>query len=144
MKAAASNEAGAMTGFMGFGMAANAGGINNAQNLFAMGQEQQAARQEQQAQQTPQAQEATLNKAKWLCPNGHEASGKFCPECGSPKPVDNSWSCSCGTTNSGKFCSNCGSPKPEVNQVKQCSNCGWTAPDSGVAPKFCPECGKAF
>ena len=144
MKAAASNEAGAMTGFMGFGMAANAGGINNAQNLFAMGQEQQAARQEQQAQQTPQAQEATPNMTKWICPNGHEASGKFCPECGSPKPVDNSWSCSCGTTNSGKFCSNCGSPKPEVNQVKQCSNCGWTAPDSGVTPKFCPECGKAF
>ena len=144
MKAAASNEAGATTGFMGFGMAANAGGINNAQNLFAMGQEQQSARQEQQAQQTPQAQEATPNMAKWICPNGHEASGKFCPECGSPKPVDNSWSCSCGTTNSGKFCSNCGSPKPEVNQVKQCSNCGWTAPDSGVTPKFCPECGKAF
>ena len=144
MKAAASNEAGAMTGFMGFGMAANAGGINNAHNLFAMGQEQQAAKQEQQAQQTPQAQEATPNMAKWICPNGHEASGKFCPECGSPKPVDNSWSCSCGTTNSGKFCSNCGSPKPEVNQVKQCSNCGWTAPDSGVTPKFCPECGKAF
>ena len=144
MKAAASNEAGATTGFMGFGMAANAGGINNAQNLFAMGQEQQSARQEQQAQQTPQAQEATPNMTKWICPNGHEASGKFCPECGSPKPVDNSWSCSCGTTNSGKFCSNCGSPKPEVNQVKQCSNCGWTAPDSGITPKFCPECGKAF
>ena len=143
MKAAASNEAGATTGLMGFGMAANAGGINNAQNLFAMGQEQQSARQEQQAQQTPQAQEATPNMTKWICPNGHEASGKFCPECGSPKPVDNSWSCSCGTTNSGKFCSNCGSPKPEVNQVKQCSNCGWTAPDSGVT-KFCPECGKAF
>ncbi len=41
MKAAASNEAGAMTGFMGMGMARNAGGGMNAQNLFAMGQQQQ-------------------------------------------------------------------------------------------------------
>ena len=40
MKAAASNEGGAMTGFMGMGMAMNAGGMN-AQNLFAMGQQQQ-------------------------------------------------------------------------------------------------------
>ena len=35
MKAAASNEAGAMTGFMGMGMAMNAGGGMNTQNLFA-------------------------------------------------------------------------------------------------------------
>ena len=137
MKAAASNESGAMTSFMGFGMAANASGVNNAQNLFAMGQEQQVATNQQ-------TQTADVNTVKWTCPNGHEASGKFCPECGSPKPVDNSWSCTCGTTNSGKFCSNCGSPKPEVNQVKQCSNCGWTNPDSTATSKFCPECGKAL
>ena len=37
MKAAAGNSAGAMTGFMGMGMAMNAGGGMNAQNLFAMG-----------------------------------------------------------------------------------------------------------
>lgn len=36
MKTAAGNSAGAMTGFMGMGMAMNAGGMN-AQNLFAMG-----------------------------------------------------------------------------------------------------------
>ena len=137
MKAAASNESGAMTGFMGFGMAANAGGVNNAQNLFAMGQEQQAATNQQ-------TQTADVNTVKWTCPNGHEASGKFCLECGSPKPIDNSWTCTCGTTNNRKFCSNCGSPKLDVNQVKQCSNCGWTNPDSTATPKFCPECGKAF
>ena len=39
MRAAASNSAGAMNGFMGVNMAANAGGMN-AQNLFAMGQQQ--------------------------------------------------------------------------------------------------------
>ena len=44
MKAAASNEAGAMTGFMGMGMAMNTGGAMNAQNLFAMGQQAQQQR----------------------------------------------------------------------------------------------------
>ena len=45
MKAAAGNNAGAMTGFMGMGMAMNAGGMGgmNAQNLFAMGQQQPQA-----------------------------------------------------------------------------------------------------
>ena len=38
MKTAAGNTAGAMTGFMGMGMAAGANGMN-AQNLFAMGQQ---------------------------------------------------------------------------------------------------------
>ena len=42
MKAAASNTAGAMNGFVGMGMAMNAGGGINAQNLFAMGQQQQS------------------------------------------------------------------------------------------------------
>ena len=37
MKAAASNEAGAMTGFLGMGMAMNTGAAQNAQNLFARG-----------------------------------------------------------------------------------------------------------
>ena len=41
MKTAAGNTAGAMTGFMGMGMAAGAGGMGgmSAQNLFAMGQQ---------------------------------------------------------------------------------------------------------
>ncbi len=50
MKTAAGNQAGAMTGFMRMGMAMNAGGGMNAQNLFAMGQQNQ---QNQQAQQAP-------------------------------------------------------------------------------------------
>ena len=41
MKAAASNTAGAMTGFMGMGMAQQAGGANM-QNLYQMGAQQQA------------------------------------------------------------------------------------------------------
>lgn len=127
MKAAANNPGGAMTGFMGLGMATGAGGGMNAQNLFAMGQQEQAAKQ--QAQAASAASQSPTDK--WTCPNGHEASGKFCPECGSPKPVQDSWTCSCGTVNKGKFCSNCGQPKPESKRQYRCSNCGWQPEQKG-------------
>ena len=64
MNAAAAYAAGAMTGFMGMGMAMNAAGGANAQNLFAMGQ-----------QAAPAAD-------GWKCACGTVATGKFCPECG--------------------------------------------------------------
>ena len=140
MKAAANNPGGAMTGFMGLGMATGAGGGMNAQNLFAMGQQEQAAKQ--QAQAASAASQSPTDK--WTCPNGHEASGKFCPECGSPKPVQDSCTCSCGTVNKGKFCSNCGQPKPESKRQYRCSNCGWQPEDPYNPPKFCPECGNVF
>ncbi len=159
MKAAASNSAGAMTGFMGFGMAQQAGGLN-ANSLFQMGQQQQA----QQAQAAPQS--------GWKCSCGATATGKFCPECGSKKPeakVSNSWVCTCGATVSGNFCPECGSKKPEegwkcacgaVNKGKfcpecgakkpageplyKCDKCGWEPADPKNPPKFCPECGDLF
>ena len=140
MKAAANNPGGAMTGFMGLGMATGAGGGMNAQNLFAMGQQEQATKQ--QAQAASAASQSPTDK--WTCPNGHEASGKFCPECGSPKPLQDSWTCSCGTVNKGKFCSNCGQPKPEAKRQYRCSNCGWQPEDPFNPPKFCPECGNVF
>ena len=132
MKAAAANEAGAMTGFMGMGMAMNANGGINAQNLFAMGQQQQA--------QQPAAPAA----AGWKCACGTVATGKFCPECGNPKPANEGWTCSCGTVNTGKFCQNCGSKKPEGPMQYKCSKCGWQPEDPTKAPKFCPECGDPF
>lgn len=107
MKSAASNSSGVLNGFMGMGMAMNAGSIN-AQNLFAMGQQQQAQQQTVQQQATP----ATADS--WKCACGAVSTGKFCPECGLPKPVDHGWTCACGTANKGKFCQNCGAKKPEV------------------------------
>ena len=126
MKAAAQNENGAMTGFMGMGMAMNAGGgANNMQNLYAMGQ-----------------QNAVQNEAagEWVCGKcGNHSSGKFCHSCGAPKPESGSWKCSCGTDNTGNFCTNCGSKK---NEKVKCGKCGYEPADPDNIPKFCPECGE--
>ena len=128
MRAAASNEAGAMTGFMGMGMAMNQGGVN-AQNLFQMGQQQQA--------QAPAAPAA----GTWKCTCGATASGNFCTECGSAKPIDDGWTCACGSTNKGNFCPNCGAKKPEA---AVCAKCSWKPENPANPPKFCPECGNKF
>lgn len=140
MKTAAGNSAGAMTGFMGMGMAMNAGGMN-AQNLFAMGQQQA----QQQAQQQQAQQQQAPAPGTWKCTCGTMATGKFCPECGSQKPADESgWTCSCGAVNKGKFCQNCGAKKPEGAPLYRCDKCGWEPEDPTNPPKFCPECGDIF
>lgn len=139
MKAAASNSAGAMAGFMGMGMAMNAGGMN-AQNLFAMGQQQQTP--QQQPQQSP------TQAGAWRCSCGATVTGgKFCPECGSAKPapvMNSGWTCSCGAVNKGRFCSECGAKKPEAALLYRCDKCGWEPEDPAHPPKFCPECGDLF
>ena len=38
-------------------------------------------------------------------------TGKFCSNCGGPKPASDEWTCECGTVNKGKFCANCGTPR---------------------------------
>ena len=135
MKMAASNTAaGPAMAFMGMGMAGQAGGVN-AQNLFQMGQQQQQMQMQQQAAPAPAA-------GAWKCTCGAENTGKFCMECGKPKPEE-AWKCpQCGTENRGKFCSECGAKKPAG--VYQCSKCGWKPADPVHPPKFCPECGDPF
>lgn len=71
----------------------------------------------------------------WVCSCGARNTGKFCAECGKPKPEEG-WTCSCGTKNTGKFCSECGKPRPADSWT--CS-CGAKNPASA---KFCGECGK--
>ena len=134
METAAANENGAMMGFMGMNMAGNAmgGGFNQAQNFYNMGVQQQQ-------------QQAAANQEGWKCSCGAQNTGKFCPECGSPKPADDgSWTCSCGTANTGKFCQNCGSKKPAGIPQYRCDKCGWQPADPTKAPRFCPECGDPF
>lgn len=131
LKAAAGNENGAMMGFMGMGMASQAGGAN-IQNLYSMGQGGQS--------QSESLKQANINA--WKCACGAENTGKFCTECGKPKPADSSWTCSCGNVNTGKFCTECG--KPKAPAVRICSKCGYKPDDQENIPKFCPQCGAPF
>ena len=112
MRAAAANPAGAAMGFMGMGMANGMGGMNTAQ-LFGQAAQQQAAQ--------PQAGVAVGGVASapaagdaWTCSCGAQNTGKFCGNCGSPRPeAPGPWFCTnCGTQNTGNFCSGCGSKRP--------------------------------
>ena len=85
MRMAASNTAGAAVGFMGMGMANAMGGGMNMQGLYGMGAGGGA---------TP-------------------AAGGGAPTAASaPTAAPDTWTCSCGAQNTGRFCSNCGSPRP--------------------------------
>ena len=152
MKTAAGNSAGAMTGFMGMGMAAQNGGMN-AQNLYQMGAEmaQHDAGQNQQnvgsqPHMTAPGKGGEKEAAgKWICACGavNEKDWKFCQECGKERPQEG-WICSCGAENKGKFCTECGKARPKDAPVYQCDKCGWKPEDPKNPPKFCPECGDPF
>ena len=174
METAAGNNAGAMTGFMGMGMAGGAmgGGFNAAQNLYNMGQQQQMQQMQQQAAAATAAAAPAPSADSWKCTCGATVTGKFCPECGTkkPAPAAGSWTCACGTVATGKFCPECGAKKPDaegwkcacgaVNKGKfcpecgakkpagaplyRCDKCGWEPADPHNPPKFCAECGDRF
>ena len=129
MKRAASNENGAMMGFIGMNMAQNAGGLN-ANALFQMNAQQPSPAPVQEAD-------------GWTCGCGAKNTGKFCIECGSAKPASG-WKCSCGSVNKGKFCPECGAKKPASELLYRCDKCGWEPADPKNPPKFCPECGDRF
>lgn len=171
MQNAASNPGGAAIGFMNMNMAQGAGGMNM-QNLYAIGQQQQAQQVQspQPVQQPNNSEMGTWNcscgavangkfcpecgqkkpepvsQDSWTCSCGMVNSGKFCVECGQPKPVpvDDGWTCSCGAVNKGKFCPECGAKKPAGVPQYQCDKCGWKPEKGIVPPKFCPECGDPF
>lgn len=153
MTAAAGNAGGAAMGFYGMNMAQQSGGFNP-QGLFQMGSQQNNANIWKCSCGTDNTGRFCANCGKpkpavsgsWKCSCGTENTGKFCANCGKPKPaVSGSWKCSCGAENTGKFCAECGKPKPSGNnKVYRCDKCGWKPSDPANVPKFCPECGDPF
>ena len=113
ISSAGKNAGGAAVGFMGMNMAQNmgAGVMGGYMQNPQYAQPQQGYGQPQQGygqQQPPQA------------------------------PQQGGWTCSCGAVNTGKFCMECGKPKPEAPKGRFCTNCGaQLAPGA----KYCPECG---
>ena len=107
--AAANPNAGPAMAFMGMGMAGQMGGMN-AQNLYQMGAQQQPA-----PTPAPAPAPAPAAPSGWVCSCGATATGKFCPECGKPKPAADGWTCSCGAVNKGKFCAECGAKSPPAS-----------------------------
>ncbi|MBQ4111750.1 MAG: SPFH domain-containing protein [Clostridia bacterium] len=130
MEAAGSNPNGAAQAFMGMGMGMNAGGgfVGAA-----------SASNQQQMERDRAATAAAAPAGGWTCACGHVNTGKFCSECGSPKPAaaSGSWTCACGATCTGKFCPDCGSPRPAAEWF--CTDCGAKNP---ATAKFCGDCGK--
>lgn len=146
MKSAASNTStGPMMAFAGMNMANQAGGMD-ANSLFAMGQQNNTSP----ANPTPPTPDpvspaANSSASSWTCSCGNVNTGKFCVECGTPKPAPKvGWTCSCGAVNQGKFCPECGAKKPADAPLYRCDKCGWQPEDPHHPPKFCPECGDIF
>lgn len=106
MENAGGNDAGAMQGFMGVGMAGNFAG-NMGVNPTAVMQAQQA-----QMQQAAQKEAETADLDTWNCTCGAVNTGNFCSACGTKKPE----------SPAGKFCSECGT---EIEaDSKFCPECG--------------------
>ena len=119
---AGSNPGGAAIGFMGMNMAQNMGagvmGSYMQQPQYAQPQQGGYPQQPQQGYGQPQ-----------------QGYGQQQPP---QAPQQGGWTCSCGAVNTGKFCMECGKPKPEAPKGRFCTNCGaQLAPGA----KFCPECG---
>ena len=141
LQGAASNENGAMMGFMGMNMAGNmANNVTGGQGGGFGGLHMYQ----------PSAQPATpaAAPAGWTCPKCGKTgnTGKFCAECGEKKPEEKKgWTCpKCGTVNLGKFCQECGEKKPADAPLYKCDKCGWEPADPANPPRFCPECGDPF
>ena len=127
MEAAGSNANGSAQAFMGMGMAMNAGG-----GFMSAASASNQAQMERDRQAAPAA-----PANGWTCSCGQTNTGKFCSECGSPKPAPaGTWTCACGAVCTGKFCPECGSPRPAAEWF--CTECG-AKNDAGA--KFCSECG---
>jgi len=101
MESAAENPSGAVNGFMGMGMAQQAGAVNVAELM------KEAPVQEPREEPKPVPQENS-----WTCSCGMVNTMNFCPNCGNAKPKEIA-------------CPHCGMVIPEqFAGMKFCPNCG--------------------
>ncbi len=159
MGAAAANEGGAMTGFMGVGMAMNTMGSGmgnmmegssaaaNNYNVAADGGFGAASAGQAAGGAAGQAGAAAGAGAAAVAGAGGAgaAAGAGGGQAGAGQAsaggaqagasAQDAWTCTCGTVNTGKFCNECGTKRPENNGSWKCT-CG--AENMG---KFCGECG---
>ena len=66
------------------------------------------------------------------------------PVAGQQDKSSASWTCTCGKVNGidSRFCPGCGSKKPVIRKLV-CDKCGWE-PKPGEEVRFCPKCGDIF
>ena len=102
VKGAAENSNGAMNGFMGIGMMNMATG--NVMGNAVAGPWQDTSK-------------STIDMRKQ-----EEVKPEENSETTSQNVESDIWKCSCGTENTGKFCTNCGNPKPKNDECKNCGN----------------------
>lgn len=131
LEAAGKNGAGSAMGFMGMGMGMQAAGdvLSSASRTNRQQMQEEGLKT---GPAVPRGNGAG-GGAVWTCACGQENTGKFCSECGKPRPQTDVWVCSCGQENTGKFCSECGKPRPAAVWTCKCGQ-----ENTG---KFCSECG---
>ena len=117
LNAAGSNPNGSLAGFMGMGIGMQSGGsfmgaasAANTRQIEMMNQGRNGMYGQGARPNAGGGQNGPAGQT-WTCVCGSVNTGKFCPECGSPRPAPAAWTCACGAVNTGKFCSECGRPR---------------------------------
>ncbi len=148
MRTAAGNEGGAMLGLMGMTMAQQAGGANPASMMAMgqqgyAGPPPSAYATAPAGGFPPPAAPAGYAPSAPGVPSQAAPGVPQTPPAAPPQALPG-WTCVCGSVNQGRFCANCGQPKPTGVPLYACDKCGWRPADPANPPRFCPECGDVF
>ena len=150
VEAAAKNEAGAMTGFMGMGM------LNMTSGNMMGGAAQQPFQGNNENSRMDLSGNDPMVNTNGQPPAGEPAPEPPAPEAPAPAPeaapaepvappAPEGWTCENGHSNpaGAKFCNECGAKRPEAPVAEEgpakCPKCGAEVPEGA---KFCNECGE--